>query len=205
MTTIDDKINLFSKIIFDKVNEEKDEKLGEFNKEAQKKLEEENAKISELKKNIQRDILKKANTKANEIVAREKLNKQREILALKEALIEATLDEVKDKLLQYVSSKQYDDFFMDSLEKALREVEAGSYYLVLVERDYQRFKEDIQALKGKFNNKTIEIRISEEDFIGGVILLDAKGTFKVDNSLFAKLQESKELIGVKVMEMLYIN
>lgn len=205
MTTIDDKINLFSKIIFDKVNEEKDEKLGEFNKEAHNKLEVEQAKISELKKNLQRDIVKKANIKANEIIAREKLNKQREILALKEALIKATLEEVKDKLLQFVSSKQYDGFFMASLEKALKEVEAGSYYIVLVERDYEKFKLDIEAIKAKYNNKTIEIKVSEEDFIGGVILLDTKGTFKVDNSLFAKLQESKELIGVKVMEMLYIN
>ena len=38
MTTIEDKISLFSKIIYDKVNEEKKERLETFSLEAQKRI-----------------------------------------------------------------------------------------------------------------------------------------------------------------------
>lgn len=37
MTTIEDKINLFSKVIYDKVNDEKEEKLKAFDEKALEK------------------------------------------------------------------------------------------------------------------------------------------------------------------------
>lgn len=202
MTTIEDKINLFSKIIYDKVNEEKEEKLKTFNEEAEKKLIAEKENIIELRKNLERDVTKKSNTKANEIIAREKLNKQREILMLKDNLINDTLKEVKDKLLDFVSSEEYKKYFLNMLEKTLKEVERGSYYLILLSRDYERFKDEIAAIDHKYVDTTLVIQVSKEDFIGGIILKDLEGTFKIDNSLYTKLQESKELIGVRVMEML---
>ena len=47
MTTIEDKISLFSKIIYDKVNEEKEERLKAFSLEAEKRLKVEKEKIQE--------------------------------------------------------------------------------------------------------------------------------------------------------------
>ena len=40
------------------------------------------------------------------------------------------------------------------------------------------------------------------DFIGGLMLKDVEGKFKIDNSIYSKLLESKEIIGVRVMEVL---
>ena len=64
MTTIEDKISLFSKIIYDKVNEEKKERLEAFNKESEKKINLEKEKIEELKKLLQREVQKKSNIKS---------------------------------------------------------------------------------------------------------------------------------------------
>ena len=52
MTTIEEKIGLFSKIIYDKVNEEKKERLAEFNLEAQKRIDTEKEKIEELTRKL---------------------------------------------------------------------------------------------------------------------------------------------------------
>ena len=49
MTTIEDKISLFSKIIYDKVNEEKEERLKAFSMEAEKRINMEKEKIEELR------------------------------------------------------------------------------------------------------------------------------------------------------------
>lgn len=202
MTTIEDKINLFSKIIYDKLNEEKEEKLKQFNEEAQARIESEKENIEKNKKNLQREIMKKSNTKANEIIAKENLKKQREILALKDKLVKSTLDEVKEKLFTYVSSEEYKNYFLGLLQKTLSEVEEGRYFIILLERDKERFKSEIEEVIKKYNGKSVEIKISQEDFIGGIILKDFEGKFKVDNSLYSKLEESKEIIGIKVMEML---
>lgn len=202
MTTIEDKISLFSKIIYDKVNEEKEAKLREFNEQYEKLINEEKVRIEELRKNLKRDVIKKSNIKANELVAKEKLNKQREVLALKDNLVQVTLDEISKKLLSYVETKEYREFFIKSLEKTLNEVEDGNYYIVVMQQDEDRFKNDIDGIRKKNPNKKITIELSSEDFIGGIILRDVNGTFKVDNTLKSKLYGSREAIGIKVMEML---
>lgn len=202
MTTIEDKINLFSKIIYDKVNEEKEDKIKAFNIESEKILNAEIEKINELRKNLKIDISKKYNIKANEIVAREKLNKQRAILALKDELIKNTLSEIKARLLYFISSQEYKDYFINSLEKMIQELEEGKYYLILLERDYKRFRVEISNLLEKYSQISLEVKTSEEEFIGGIIIKDIEGTFKIDNSLYSKLEESREIIGIKVMEML---
>jgi V/A-type H+/Na+-transporting ATPase subunit E len=202
MTTIEDKISLFSKIIYDKLNEEKEERLKAFNDEALKQIDTEKQNIEELRKNLQREAFKKANIKANEIVAKEKLNKQREVLALKGSLVKETLGKIKERLIVFVNTEEYKKYFLNRLQSILKEVEEGSYYAVVLSRDYERFKKEIEDIVNSYSNKKIEIKFSEEDFIGGIILKDLKGKFKIDHSLYSKLVDCEELLGVKVMEML---
>ncbi len=202
MTTIEDKISLFSKIIYDKVNEEKEEKLEAFSYDAEKKINVEREKIEELRKSLQREIVKKANVKANEIVAKERLNKQREMLFLKDKLIQDALENVREKLVGFVCSEGYRSYFVDTLKKTFQGIDKGSYYIILLKRDCEKFQSEIKVIQSEYCLGNIEIRISEEDFIGGVILKDFEGKFKIDNSIDSKLQESREVIGIRVMEML---
>lgn len=202
MTTIEDKINLFSKIIYDKVNEEKENKLEEFYKMEEKKLSSEKEKITELRKNLKTTLDKKYNIKANEIISREKLNKQKAILMLKDELVKNTLSEVKARLLYFISSQEYKYYFLKSLRKSIESLEAGRYKLIILERDYKRFYEEIELAKKEYSQINLTTIFSEEEFIGGIIIMDENETFKIDNSLYSKLEESREIIGIKVMDML---
>lgn len=202
MTTIEDKINLFSKIIYDKVNEEKEEKLEAFSLEAEKKINIEKEKIEELRRNLLREVTKKTNIKANGIVAKERLNKQREVLFLKDKLIVDALENVRIKLVQFVSCEDYKPYFINSLKKTLKGMEKGSYYIIVVKRDYEKFQSEIEIILREYCDYNFEIKISEADFIGGHILKDFEETFIINNSIYAALQDSKEKIGVRVMEML---
>jgi V/A-type H+-transporting ATPase subunit E len=202
MTTIEDKISLFSKIIYDKVNGEKNEKLEALNSEIEKKLDSEKEKIEELRRNLQIEVTKKSNIKANGIVAKERLNKQREILFLKDKLIHNTLENVREKLVQFVSLPEYKLYLISTLQKILKEIDKGNYYIVVLKRDNEKFNSDIQVVISEYHNLNVEIVISDVDFIGGIVVRDFEGEFKIDNSIESKLQDSKELIGVRVMEML---
>ncbi|MBU3203366.1 V-type ATP synthase subunit E [Clostridium algidicarnis] len=202
MTTIEDKISLFSKIIYEKLNEEKEEKLKAFNEEAELKINTEKEKISQIKKVSEREIIRKANVKASEIIAKENLNKQREMLRLKDDIIKTTIEEIKNKLLDFVNSKEYEDYLMSTVTKNLRLLSKGEYYLIVLDRDFNKYESQIKATLKDFLDKKIEIKVSKEDFIGGIMIKDFEGRFNIDNSISAKLEESKELIGIKVMEML---
>ena len=202
MTTIEDKIGLFSKIIYDKVNEEKKERLEEFNLEAQKRINAEKEKIEELTRKLKLEVVKKANIKANGIVAKERLNKQREVLLLKEHLISDALDNVHERLMDFVNGDEYKAYFIRALQKTLEEIHNGNYYIIVIKRDYERFQSEIEDAVYEQSNRKLKLTISEKDFIGGVMLKDFAGTFKIDNSILSSLQESKEIIGVRVMEVL---
>jgi V/A-type H+-transporting ATPase subunit E len=202
MTTIEDKISLFSKIIYDKVNEEKEERLEVFACESQKKLNMEKEKIEELTRSLQIDVLKKSNIKANVIVAKERVSKQREVLSLKDKLVKDALEEVRQKLVEFVSLVEYKPYFISALKKTFEGIDSGNYYLMVLKTDYERFKDDIEVICGQYPERNVEIRISEVDFIGGLMLKDFEGKFKIDNSINSKLQDCKEIIGVRVMEVL---
>ncbi|MFT5872100.1 MAG: V/A-type H+-transporting ATPase subunit E [Clostridium sp.] len=202
MTTIEDKISLFSKIIYDKVNEEKQEKLEAFSLDAEKKVNMESEKIEELRRGLQVEVAKKSNIKANRIVAKEKLNKQREILFLKEKLIGEALEGVREKLVEFVCSSEYKPYFISALKKTLAGIDKGNYYIIVMKRDYEKFKSEVEVILNGYSDGNIEIKISEEDFIGGVILKDFEEKFKMDNTIYSALQESKEIVGVRVMEVL---
>jgi V/A-type H+-transporting ATPase subunit E len=202
MTTIEDKISLFSKIIYDKVNEEKEEKLEVFAKEAQKKLDVEKETIEELMRSLQIEVSKKSNIKANTIVAKERVSKQREVLLLKDKLVNDALEDVREKLVEFVSLPEYKPYFINALKMTFDGIDEGNYYLIVLKRDYERFQGDIEVISVEYPKRNVEVRISEVDFIGGLMLKDFEGKFKIDNSIYSKLQESKEIIGVRVMEVL---
>jgi V/A-type H+-transporting ATPase subunit E len=202
MTTIEDKISLFSKIIYDKVNEEKEEKLEIFDKEAQEKINLEIEKIEVLTRNLEIEVSKKSNIKANTIVAKEKLNKQREVLFLKDKLVNDALEDVHEKLVEFVSFAEYKPYFISALKRTFEGIDKGNYYLIVLQRDYARFQGDIEIIRSEYPERNVEIKISEVDFIGGLMLKDFEGKFKIDNSIYSKLEESKEAIGVRVMEVL---
>ncbi|MBU3195414.1 hypothetical protein KPL26_01900 [Clostridium algidicarnis] len=202
MTTIEDKISLFSKIIYEKLNEEKEEKLKAFNEEAELKMNTERKKISQIKKVSEREIIRKANVKASEIIAKENLNKQREMLRLKDDIIKTTIKEIKDKLLDFVNSKEYEDYLMSTITKNLKLLNKGEYYLIVLDRDLNKYESQIKVALEDFMDKKVEIKVSKADFIGGVMIKDFEGRFNIDNSISSKLEESKELIGIKVMKML---
>jgi V/A-type H+-transporting ATPase subunit E len=202
MTTIEDKISLFSKIIYDKVNEEKEEKLEVFDKEAQEKINMEREKIEVLTRNLEIDVSKKSNIKANTIVAKERLSKQREVLFLKDKLVNDALEDVREKLVEFVSFAEYKPYFIRALKRTFEGIDKGNYYLIVLKKDYARFRGDIEVIRSEYPGRNVEIRISEVDFIGGLMLKDVEGKFKIDNSIYSQLQESKEIIGVRVMEVL---
>jgi len=202
MTTIEDKMRLFSKIIHDKVNEEKKERLVAFSKEAEKKINVEKEKIQKLRLSLQRETQKKSIIKANAIVSKEKLAKQKEILSLKEKLIKDALECVRERLVEFVRSPEYKPYLISNLQKTLKAVDKGHYIIILVKRDYEKFQNEIGDIIKGYSDYNFEIKISEDDFIGGHMLKDLEGKYKIDNSIYSALIDSTEIIGVRVMEML---
>ena len=196
MTTIEDKIKLFSKIVFEKIQEEKEKEITIFEKEKEDILLKEKKRFEEREKLVLEEASKKANSKAKELIAKEKLEKQQAILSLKQRLIKETLLEVEHRIEEYVSSDEYEQYLLNCIRKASEGLEDGSYVIFVENRDIDRYVNSMEELLKTFIGKNFEIRPCSVNIIGGIILEEKGLRFRVDCSIRKKLQELTQDVGI---------
>ncbi|WP_027626814.1 V-type ATP synthase subunit E [Clostridium lundense] len=199
MVTIDDKLKLFSKIVFDKIDEEIRADLEVFEKEKEEVLKKEKEKIDTEKKKSINIITKRSEIKGREIVSKAKIQSQKEILGLKENMINDLLEELKDKFKEYSQTEEYKSYLYKEIDSAVKKYDEKEFTIYLAKNDYEKYKDEL--MKNILNN-SVQIKESKDDIIGGFILQDKDMKFRVDNTLLNNIYHSKEKVGIMVMEAL---
>lgn len=199
MTTIEDKMKLFSKIVFNKIDEEIKEQYLLFENEREEKLKKEQEKIKYKRENAIKDIERKSNIYKKEMVSKVKIKSQQEILDLKEGMIENILEELKLRLTNYADTEEYKNYLYNQINLIYSEFSHNSLVLYLNKKDMKVYGSEIKSL---YFNTDLEVRQMDLDIIGGFILEDKEKRFRIDNSFIRKIHDSKELIGMKVTEAL---
>lgn len=202
MTTIEDKIKLFSRMVYEKIEEEKQGELDSFHKQREEIINNEKQRLQEEEERELKEIEKKASLKANEIVARERLLKQQDIVKLKENLIEDALKEINSQLIEFTSTNEYEEHVIAEMKNAISNLEDGQYEMIFMDKDYGKFKDVVESLS--FENISLKVLpgLQGYDFIGGFIIQSADGRIRIDNSLLMKMLEAKESVGIRVMKAL---
>lgn len=200
MTTIEDKLKLFKNVVFEKVQKEKQKDVEQFESIKSERVNSLNSELELNEKATLADISKKANLKAQETIAREKLNRQHEILSLKETMLSEVMDGLSSKLREYTKTEEYAKSLKNSFESIVDGLQKGEYIAYLTEKDLDKFESSLKEIGNKFANGKIEFKTVSYDIIGGIIIEDTTGRMRIDNSLRSKLNDSKELVGIKVTE-----
>ncbi|MEW9097297.1 MAG: V-type ATP synthase subunit E family protein [Clostridiaceae bacterium] len=199
MVTIEDKINLFSKIMQDKVNEKINAKLEAVKKEEEEVFTKEEKSIKEYKEKTLKDIQRKCNSMYEQEVSKATFDKQEELTNLKEAMIRKTLDEIKNRLKEFINSDNYEEYIFSRLNKTLEDMKDGeSAFIYFNNEDLLRF----EAKLTKYAlGKNIEISNSAVNILGGYIVEDKLKRFRVDCSLDSSIEECIEEIGIKITDI----
>lgn len=200
MATIEDKIKLFSKIVYEKAQEEEQKKLDEFEKEKEKAIEKEKSMLEEKKSSAMEETRKKTALKTNEIMASVKVQSQNELLEAKRNMIDEIISEIRNKLEGFVLSEDYHDFLMKQALVSSADLEQGSFTLELTHRDFEKYGSEIKEKISISDNKYFEIEETDEELIGGLIIESTSHRFRINNSLAARLMEYKEKVGIEIIE-----
>lgn len=200
MATIEDKIKLFSKIVYEKAQEEEQKKLDEFEKEKEKAIEKEKSILEEKKSSAMEETRKKTALKTNEIMASVKVQSQNELLEAKRNMIDEIIKEIRNKLESFVLSEDYHDFLMKQALASTADLEEGSFILELTHRDFEEYSNEIKEKISVSDNKHFEIEETDEEMIGGLIVESTSHRFRINNSLAARLMEYKEKVGIEIIE-----
>ncbi|WP_186431036.1 V-type ATP synthase subunit E [Clostridium sp. BSD9I1] len=204
MTSIEDKLKLFTKIVFSEIDEQFKKQEEKASSEINEILLKENEKLKNYKEKTIKDIEKKITAKQREKVSKVKMDTQRKLLNIKEEIITETIEEVKKGITEYSSTEEYGSYLLNEI-KSLKSNEVleipESFILYLSEKDIEKYKEDIEE-ELKDISQSFNIKPSKVPIIGGFILEDEDKKFRIDNSLIHKIYELKEEVGTKVMDEL---
>lgn len=194
MITLEDKLDIFYKIVL------KDEE-GKC-KETLEQLEEKNKSIiKEKKENLEikkKDIINRkiqlAETERNEMLSRFKQDNKEKLLSKRQEILKSLISSLEERERQFTSSKEYRDYFITYLDKTLDEMEENEIILGIRKADGDNFNEEILSLG---NKKGINIVIDtiKEDIIGGFVISDKDRTYSLDYSFKTIIEENKYLIG----------
>lgn len=201
MTTIEDKLKLFTKIVFNEIDEQYKKQEEKNANEINEILLKENEKVKNYKDKTIRDIEKKITAKQREKISKVKMDTQRKLLNIKEEIITETIEEVKKGLKEYSSTEEYRDYLLSEIKNLKNYEVPERFILYLSEEDINKYKEDIEK-KLQGISKSFNIKPSKTPIIGGFILEDEDKKFRIDNSLIYKIYKLKEAVGTKVMDEL---
>lgn len=201
MITVEDKLNIFYKMVLEREKESSEKILDEIEEKNKIALDEHKNKVS-----LKRDEMIGKKKKSGEIMKEQKISQaivetRQKIFRKKEELLEDLLLSIKEKSKVFVCSKEYENYLLRELESILNEVEGKNIVLYLKLEDNKKYGDSITNLANKLNIK-ITFKEANENIIGGFLIFDEDKTYLIDETFKIKIEENKYLVGEKLYETL---
>jgi vacuolar-type H+-ATPase subunit E/Vma4 len=199
MITIEEKLKLFTKIVYDKVDKENQKIVENFNNEygniIEEKKKEFTKEVNELslqsKKNIEKEKL--------HIISKARIEEKRIIMERKVEIYEETIQALFEYAKCFTETEEYkNNFFRDFKNAFIDMKECSNMDIYLTQSDLLRFKDELLSI---LKDKKVEL-YNDDEILGGFIILDNKRNMKLDMSLLSRIQNSKDFIGQKLFEIL---
>ncbi|MCX7903365.1 MAG: hypothetical protein N2486_02530 [Caloramator sp.] len=181
MVTIEEKIRLFTELVYQKIEKENKEEIERFNESFKNLLEEKKREFEEEFNRKREERIKKANEEAQRIISKARYEQKRMLFRKRDEIFNRFNEDLKVKLEEFTKSNQYKDWLLNSLKKIF---ENKNYKLILTHKDFELLKPYIGGYKVEF----------DDGLIGGFILED-ENRMRIDHSLKALMEDKKEKIG----------
>lgn len=199
MITIEEKLNLFTKLIYDRIEKENENLLKKFNLEygnliAQKK-EEFEKEAKQLREESEKNIMKQK----LQIISKAKVEEKKIMLEKRKEIFDELIKNVMEYCIKFTDSDEYKNMFLRDFKEALKELkDAKNIEVILTSKDIGRFKQDILKICG---DKKVEFLL-DDNITGGFIINYKEGNMRIDMSMVSRVINSRELIGEKLFEVL---
>lgn len=202
MITIEEKLNLFSKHVFEDIKETQEEKLRKIEKHNKEQMEKHKKRIEKEKQEYAEEKIKRIKEKNDKKISRKKGQIKRDIMLRRNELFNEFINEIKNKVIEFTNSDEYKNYLKNSLDKGLGQLDNKNNIQVKISQKDVHYKEYIKEFANKNGFENVSIVEIEEEIIGGVILVDKKENIILDISLSEKFDENREYIGKLFYETL---
>ncbi len=201
MVTVEDKLEIFYKIVYKDEEEKYVKELKELEENNQQLLENKKNEMKRQREEIIRRKITQARMERNEVKS-EGLEETKARLRQKKKQIETDLvSSIVDRAKEAVKAKGYGEYLCSNLSKYLVEFEEDKVVVMLRDEDRLISESCLVNLKKK-TGKTFIVEALPEEKIGGFMLSNNERTFNIDHTLRTLIQEKEYMIGKKLNQAL---
>jgi len=212
MVTFEDKLELFKSMVYDKVREESDSRIEKLTAEKERILAQNRERLQLEAEQIIEDMVERGALKKQEIISREAMEGKRKILLKMGDFVDSLMQRLGTRGIEFAKTDGYREFFLNKLIKAFADISASecegrNLVLELTENDRLRFEDDIRVIfeRKACERSSLELVKLADEHIGGFVLADKDGTFRINSTLSEMIEESRERVGRMVFEYLEEN
>lgn len=205
MITIEEKLNIFSKLVFEKEQNKSDEKLDDMYKRNEEITQQHKKELENKAQEIIKRKIKEGERKKNEIISKANIEVRNKLLNKKQELLKDMIEEMENRARKFINTKEYESYQISNLMDAFSALDLnGKIQIYLTVKDMDIFSEKIKkiVLNQGFQKQNIELTSTNKDIIGGAIIVDHEKGIRVDTTLKTLIEDNKDYIGRKVYECL---
>jgi len=197
-----DKITFFSKIIYEKIDEENRNLSEAFLADREKQVGQLEKELEARRAKELGQAWKEALFKANEVTAREKSESRKQVMVLRESLIQKTMEDLAARFRSFAESDEYGDFLKELALRTVKTLESGSYIIYLTEADLKMHGEEVKAAAAARHDCSFELKAAASPIIGGLIVEEGGRRFMLDSGFSTVIEDARQKAGLKVSEIL---
>lgn len=198
--TIDEKIKLFTKIVYDKVEKENKEQVEKFNDEYGKIVDQKKAMFEQMAEKMEEQIYKTAKGQARQIASKAKIDAKMIRAAKRNELFNRARREILEYAVKFTSDPRYEKMLVSQFEEAVNETDGKDSVKVLLSKEsMDMFKDKLKNLAG---GRKLAFEI-DDTLLGGFILIDESNNTRIDMSFSSRIDGAEDMIGEKLLAILH--
>lgn len=199
MITIEEKLKLFTKIVYDKVEKENQKVINEFNNEYGNILEQKKNEFTSEANEMMEKSAKNIKKEKQHIISRARMEEKRMLLERRGEIYEETIEELIKYAEKFTESNEYEKLFFRDFNAAILEVkECSNLDIYLTQKDAERFKMRISTILA---DKTLNF-YQDDEIAGGFVLVDGIYNIRIDMSYSSRIKNSRDYLGQKLVDIL---
>lgn len=204
VTTVEDKLKLFAKIIFEKLESDSEQKVAEFTKTHDQMLEQEKKNILKESENLIKQSRKKAESKKKQIISKANIDRQHALLKKRKELFDKLLENLRAMASDYTTQPEYVSFLEKTISNSLSRIDADEVVIQFKQQDIERYGDKINGFIDKYKSKNTHVRVEQthNEILGGCVCEDKDKTLRIDCSMASIIDENRALIGKMLMDNL---
>lgn len=198
--TIEDKVELFSKVIFGSIEEESSQKRESLGETHKKELEELSKEVEKRKVEFVQAAIAKAERERIKLIAKTKNQQQHVLLNKKQQAIQNVMERLHEFARNFTDTEDYKAYMKKSIESTITTLDKSKQITFYVmEKDFQLVGQILeQKLVDADNQIKYDIKKTTYNIVGGIIAEDMVNLMQLDLTLKALIDEYKETIGAAI-------